>query len=92
MALIKFVSAFLAVAATAVTAVPTSSDLAKREDVDAFERGLGETIVFKRDDVLTPRDLELANLHGVNVSESEFPSNSTSIHAGSDKTQCGSTR
>ena len=30
-----------------------------------------EVILHKRDAVLTPRDLELAALHGVNVSESK---------------------
>ncbi len=73
MAIFKILSVFLA-AATVVTAAPSSSDLSKREDIQLFERGLGEMVLFKRDDVLTPRDLELANLHGVNISQSEFSS------------------
>ncbi|KAM0332092.1 hypothetical protein ACHAQA_002364 [Verticillium albo-atrum] len=38
-------------------------------DISDLSHGLKETVLFKRDDVLGPRDLELADAHGVNLTE-----------------------
>lgn len=37
----------------------------------AEAHGDSETILFKRDAVLTPRDLQLAEMHKVDINESE---------------------
>lgn len=37
---------------------------------EGADDGYIETILYKRDDVLTPRDIALAESHGVNVTES----------------------
>ena len=65
---------FAAAAATAV---------ASEKAIDAAEYHAGhiETVVFKRDAVLTPRDLKLAEQHGVNTTESKwFPGPPTNGH------------
>jgi hypothetical protein len=38
-----------------------------------FKNGHGELHVFKRDAILEARDFELAELHGVNLTESKHP-------------------
>lgn len=58
-----FLSAFLA--GSIVSAVPVE---------DSFNAGVVEHVVFKRDAVLDARDLELADLHGVNTTESQYAS------------------
>ncbi|KAL9950164.1 hypothetical protein D7B24_008663 [Verticillium nonalfalfae] len=49
-------------AATMALALPDA-------DMSDLSHGLQETTLFKRDDVLGPRDLELADAHGVNLTE-----------------------
>lgn len=60
-----FKLALLVGAATVTYAMP--AEIFERDD-DVLE-----TIVFKRDSVLTPRDLELAKLNGVDIRESMLP-------------------
>ena len=59
----KSFSVLLAVCASVVAAFSASNDVDRQDD-------MGETIVFKRDDVLTARDLELAEMHGVDILQS----------------------
>lgn len=54
---------------TAVTAFPSSKTNADGDLV--LDMAHGELEVFKRDSILTARDLELAELHGVNMTESK---------------------
>jgi hypothetical protein len=49
--------------------VVDASPLQTRGDQDVL---LGEIVHFKRDAVLEPRDLEMAEMHQVNLTESEF--------------------
>ena len=51
-------------AATAV-ASPIIADIAD------IEGAVGDMVLFKRDDVLEPRDLDLAKRHGVDLNDSK---------------------
>lgn len=61
MQLSNFLLTILAAAPAMARAMPTMES----------DPGHIETIVFKRDAVLTPRDLELAKRHGVDVNKSK---------------------
>lgn len=76
--LLKLLSPVL-LAAAVVRAFP-SPEQAQNLDVDGdlvLDTVYGEFEVFKRDAVLSARDLELADLHGVNLTESKSTSNLT---------------
>lgn len=53
----------------AVTALPSPDTSADGDLV--IDEAHGELEIFKRDSILTARDLELADLHGVNLTESK---------------------
>lgn len=69
-ALMMQLSVLLTTLAAAALAVASGQSLHDTQ----YDAGHIETIVFKRDSVLTPRDLELAGMHGVNVTESQYVS------------------
>jgi len=77
--------AALAVAFTGVAAGPISTDLisagvVERDDVLAGDDGYLETVVFKRDSILTPDDHELAKKHNIDVSQSMYTCPPPSSH------------